>query len=209
MDLLDVKIKRAEIINLFSALFCQPEEEVTKSAKTYESLTALLEVVNSDCIPAVKKLKDSAAKYTIQELMVEYARLFIGPFKIPAPPYSSMYFPEKTLMSNVTLWVMEMYKQAGLNFDTNLKDLPDHVVVESQFLYYLLFNQVTEFKNGNLEISNRYNDLLHYFVNKHYRIWVPEFCNTIIENTSNSFYKALATCFEIFVRTWVVEGTSK
>lgn len=204
MALLETKIKRAEIINLFSALFCQPEEGVTKNAKTYESLTVLFESINSDCIPDVRKMHQSAEKYTIQELMVEYARMFIGPFKIPVPPYSSMYFQGKTLMSNVTLWVMEIYKQAGLNFDTNLKDLPDHVVVETQFLYYLLFNEVSEFKNGNKEDAERYNNLLHYFVNQHYRVWVPVFCNKIIENTDNSFYKALAGCFEKFVRTWAV-----
>jgi len=191
-------------MNLFSALFCQPDEGVTKNKNTYETLITLLEVVNSDCIPDVLKMQQSAEKYTIQELMVEYARLFIGPFKIPVPPYSSMYFQEKILMSNVTLWVMEMYKQAGLHFDTNLKDLPDHVVVETQFLYYLLFNQVNEFKNGNKDDAERYHELMQFFVNQHYRKWIPDFCNKIIENTNNSFYKALARCFEKFVRTWAV-----
>lgn len=205
MNLLDNKIKRAEITNLFSALFCQPDKGVTKNKITYETLINLLQEVNSDCVTDATKMQQSAEKYTIQELMVEYARLFIGPFKIPVPPYSSMYFPEKTLMSEVTMWVMEMYKQAGLNFDTTIKDLPDHVVVETQFLYYLLFNQVNDYKTGKKEDANRYNELMHYFVNKHYRVWVPEFCNKIIENTNNSFYKSLARCFEKFVRTWAIE----
>lgn len=190
-------------MNLFSALFCQPDEGVTKNERTYETLISLLDVVNTDCVAEALKMKHAAEKYTIQELMVEYARLFIGPFKIPVPPYSSMYFQEKTLMSEITMWVMEMYKQAGLNFDTNTKDLPDHIVVETQFLYYLLFNEVTELKNGNKDEAERHNELRYYFVNQHYRKRVPEFCNKIIENTANSFYKALARCFEKLVRTWV------
>jgi TorA maturation chaperone TorD len=208
MFLIETNIKRAEIINLFSALFCQPEEGVTKNKKTYETLISLLEVVNTDCVTDALKMQQSASKYSFQELIVEYARLFIGPFKIPVPPYSSMYFQEKTLMSEVTMWVMEMYKHAGLNFDTNTKDLPDHIVVETQFLYYLLFNLVNELKNGNIEDAKRYNDLMHYFVNQHYRKWVPEFCNKITDNTHNSFYQSLAECFEKFVRTWEVEELS-
>lgn len=201
----DYSFERAEILNLFSALFCQPEKEVVKNKMTYESLIGLLEKVQPDCLPGITHLQKVAQNYSDQDLLVEYARLFIGPFHIPAPPYSSMYFPEKTLMSNVTLWVMEMYKYAGLNFDKSTNDLPDHIVVETQFLYYLLFSITKELENQEHEKVERIYDLLQHFVESHFKIWVPAFCDSIIENTENGFYKNLSKCFKKFVSGWKLE----
>lgn len=201
-NFLNTKTNRAEILTIFSALFCQPEEEFVKSKKIYETLKSSLEVINPDCVGDVQKMQDSLKKYTTQDLLIEYARLFIGPFKIEVPPYSSIYFEEKTLMSNVTIWVLEYYQNAGLNFDKSVKDLPDHVTVETEFLYYLLFNEINAFKEDDLENAQRYRFLLEFFLEKHYKVWVPKFCQKIIENSQNEFYIELATCFKKFVNTW-------
>ena len=200
-DILNNETKRAEILNIFSALFCQPEEEFIKNEDTFNNLKTHLETINPDCISSVQKMQDSLKKYSTQDLLIEYARLFIGPFKIEVPPYSSLYLGEKTLMSNVTIWVLEYYKNAGLDFDKNVKDLPDHIAVETEFLYYLLFNEINELNAGNIENMRKFHDLLVYFINKHYRVWVPVFCNKIVEKTQNDFYRALAVCYEKFVRT--------
>lgn len=203
-DILLMETKRAEILNIFSALFCQPEEEITKNPEIYQVLKTGFEIIDPDCVKHVQKMIGYSEKYSLEELLVEYARLFVGPFKIMVPPYSSLYFGDKTLMSNVSIWVLEYYKQAGLNFDRNVKDLPDHIAVETEFLYYLLFNKIKEWEEGNYENMGKLHDLLVYFVNNHYRKWVPEFCNRVIEKTHNGFYKSMATCFEKFARTWVI-----
>lgn len=203
-DIINTETKRAAILNIFSALFCQPEEEFIKNKNIFNNLKTCFETINPDCISSVQKMQDSLKKYTSQDLLIEYARLFIGPFKIQVPPYSSLYFGEKTLMSNVTIWVLEYYQKAGLDFDKNVKDLPDHIAVETEFLYYLLFNEINELKLGNIENMRKFHDLQVHFINNHYRIWVPNFCKEIVEKSQNDFYKALAVCFEKFVRTWVI-----
>lgn len=203
-NFLNIETKRAEILNIFSALFCQPEEEFIKNSKVYDTLKSSFEIINPDCVSDVQKMQDSLTQYSTQDLLIEYARLFIGPFKIEVPPYSSLYFSERILMSNVTLWVLEYYKSAGLDFDKNVKDLPDHIAVETEFLYYLLFNEINELNAGNMENMRKFHELQSYFIKKHYSIWVPLFCKKTEENSKNTFYKTLATCFGKYVRTWVI-----
>lgn len=205
----DNETKRAEILNIFSALFCQPEEEFITNSKIYDVLESAFEQINPDCLIHVKNLKESTKKYNRQDLLIEYARLFIGPFKIEVPPYSSLYFDKKELMSDVTIWVASYYDNAGLKFDRNIKDLPDHVAVETEFIYYLLFNALNEFNEENEEKANRCISLLEYFLDKHYKIWVPKFCEQIVEKTNNEYYTALASCFELFVKTMDLQDLKK
>ena len=116
-----------------------------------------------------------------------------------APPYSSMYFEGSSLMSDETLWVINFYKKAGLKFDTNLKDAPDHISIETEFLYYLTYNEIKELKEENVEQANHYYSSRNEFYNNHYVKWVPQFCKKIEVGTSNYYYRAISICLNKFI----------
>ncbi|MFN2356106.1 MAG: molecular chaperone, partial [Desulfopila sp.] len=71
-----------------------------------------------------------------QDLLVEYARLFVGPFELLAPPYGSVYLETgRRLMGDSTIAVQHMYTNAGLTLD--VQEAPDHIALELEFMHYL------------------------------------------------------------------------
>lgn len=139
-DFIKFEKNNANIFNILTALFCQPDDKVVLNTDIFSKLDKSLRVVCGKDLSFYKEFRDAINKYTQIELLVEYSRLFFGPFKILVHPYSCMYFGGKSLMSSETLLVINFYKKMGLSFDESIKDAPDHVAIETEFMYYLIFN---------------------------------------------------------------------
>lgn len=192
--------EKANAFNIYTALLCQPEQEIAIKNEIFERLKSSLKIICPDCVENCDLLINSIKNYKPLELLVEYTRLFIGPFKILVQPYSCMYFGAKALMSDETLWVINFYEKMELEFENKkVKDAPDHIAVETEFLYYLTFNMLKEIENNNFEKAKFYYNGQSEFFNKHYKVWVFKFCDLIIENSKNDYYKNLAHCIKDFL----------
>lgn len=192
--------EKANAYNIFTALLCQPDKDVKTDIRIFEELKSSFKVICPDCTENLNLLIDNDKMYKPLELLVEYTRLFIGPFKILAHPYSCMYFGGKALMSDETVWVINFYEKMGLQVNQEkIKDSPDHIAVETEFLYYLTFNMLKEIENNNFEKAKFYYEGQSEFFNKHYKVWVFKFCDLIIENAKNDYYKNLAYCIKDFL----------
>lgn len=203
IDFISAEKAKATSFNLLTALLCQPTEELISNPKILETLKSSFEEGCPECVKNVEQMQLEIKKYSQLNLLVEYTRLFIGPFGTLVPPYSSLYFgSNKSLMSDETVWVINFYESAGLSYDLeSVKDAPDHVAVETEFMYYLIFNEIKEFEAGNLDQAHQLWNSQREFFLKHYKQWVPKFCKKITEQTTNDYYKALATCIAKFVTT--------
>jgi TorA maturation chaperone TorD len=190
---------RAGTFNVFTALLCQPEEDLIKSDEVFDTLESALNIVNPDCSKLVSRMQKAAKQNTAQELLIEYTRLFIGPFKTLAPPYSSLYFGSDTLMSDETVWVIDFYRKSGLKSDEKIKDVPDHIAIETEFMYWLIHNEVNALDAGNRDKSFSLWENQREFFNKHYKKWVPEFCAKVATETNTAYFKLLAECLNRFV----------
>lgn len=124
-----------------------------------------------------------------QKLMVEFARLFVGPFHVVAPPYGSYYLEEGKLMGESTVQVSKFYDSAGLAINDSFKDLPDHVVAELEFLIFLIFNEIKFLENSEIENYNVISNLKIDFFNRFFITWIYKFTSVIIDNTELEFYK--------------------
>lgn len=117
-------------------------------------------------------------------LAVEYTRLFINATpKVPCPPYESMY-RENVIMGDSTLDVMDRFRRAGLKVAGNFRDLPDHVAVELEFLYYLM-------NYGHIEEHAS-------FMKEHFSTWVSKFCEEVEKNDRIGFYRHAAKVLREF-----------
>lgn len=193
---------RATAFNVFSALLCQPEEDLITETSIFKTLSSAYEILDPDHIEYISEMEKALKKYSVKELLVEYSKLFIGPFKLVAPPYSAVYFGTgDTLMSDETLWVINFYNECGLQFDVKVKNMPDHIAVETEFLYYLVYNEIKELQSNHRKKSHNLWKHQSKFYNKHYRNWVPEFCEKVINGTENEYYKALSVCLNGFVNS--------
>jgi TorA maturation chaperone TorD len=185
---------RAVIFNRLTALLCQPEQGLIDNTDVFDSLKLALNIVHPDCVTLVEKMQETIKHYSAQELLVEYTKLFLGPFKTLAPPYSSLYFGGTELMNDETVWVMSCYKKAGLEFNRELNDVPDHVAVETEFMYYLVHHEIKALDAGNRESALAFWENQKEFFDRHYKKWVPQFCDKIATATGNEYYRTLSEC---------------
>lgn len=190
---------RSEIYQGLSALFCEPEDELLIEKQIFRSLRNALEVIQPGQVDLVDELSEKCSKYSNRELLVDYTKLFLGPFEAIAYPYSSMYYGDKGLMTGVTSWVGNFYRFAGLQFDFGIRDLPDHIVVELEFMYHLAFKEWEACSEQRKDEAAKYADLQKEFVLCHLSVWGAKMSDAIIESEKNEFYSALARLLKAFL----------
>lgn len=191
---------RGECFRLLAACFYPPQPDLWRQENLLGNLTHLLSVVCPAAAEYAHRMEVSAPRCSAETLMVEYARLFVGPQRVVAPPYGSVYLEEgRRVMGESTLEAQREYEEAGLHLDAAFKELPDHIAVEMEFAYYLTARAVDAAAAGNTNDATRHYSARERFLNQHLRRWVPPFCARIIEGTENDFYRPLAECLTAFV----------
>lgn len=119
-------------------------------------------------------------------LMVEYEfnRLFVGPMKLQAAPYSSVYNdPDPVLMGKGTQQVKEILNALGLNIENENQIPEDHISYEIELCLLLVDN--------SQQSDNQ--KLLHRFVTDHVNLWLPLFLEKIISNAKTQPIQLAAT----------------
>ena len=190
---------RANAYNLFSSLLCEPEPSLMQETAIFKNLENYLRKLLPETDIDFSLLYTQVASLSIQKFQVEYARLFIGPFKVPAPPYSSLYLGEDILMGDTTVWVKNFYRDTGLEFDTELRDLPDHAAVETEFIYYLIYNEFNNLDRGFTDEAKLFWDRQKTFTGQHYNLWIPKLCDKVIENTELDYFKIIFKYLKLLV----------
>jgi len=198
-DFIHVEQARATAFNMFTALLCQPEEDLLKTSDVFDTLERALDFVHPEASGRVGQMREAAKQSSVQDLLVEYARLFIGPFKTLAPPYSSLHLGHDTLMSDKTIWVVKCYQKSGFAFDGRIQDVPDHVAIETEFLYCLIHNEIGALDSGDEDGARRLWLNQQEFLDGHYQKWVPAFCEQVVSETNNEYFRVLSECLQEFV----------
>jgi putative dimethyl sulfoxide reductase chaperone len=124
----------------------------------------------------------------------EYQRLFIGPGPLIAPPWESYYRSrEQLLFEEWTYQIREQYHQFGLQYIKENNEPDDHLLLELEFMIFLADLSLQETKIGRIiELLTSQIHLLE----KHLTIWIPYFCERVIENTNSQFYLGAAMLLE-------------
>ncbi len=144
-------------------------------------------------VEAIKKNEDRTEEW-MEELALEFARLFIGPENPPAIPYASFYLSEThSLMTEETIEIRKQYLEAGVAVK-NLYRLPDdHIGIEMDFLYYLNKRLLELYEIGLDREAEHSLKIRNDFLKGHMVLWVPSFAHKITESTQEDFYKGAAS----------------
>jgi TorA maturation chaperone TorD len=195
------ELMRGECYRFLAACFYQPKKEMLVAEQLLPALTQNLLEVCPAAAPFSQRMMESLASYTEEELVVEYARLFVGPFGLKAPPYGSIYLDnDHTVMGPSTMETIGLYEQEGLARDEGFNELPDHIAVELEFMYYLSYRQVEALQKGDIVRAEVYRLKQEQFRSSFLAKWVPPFCAHIQEESDNGFYSALADCVTTFIQ---------
>jgi putative dimethyl sulfoxide reductase chaperone len=133
----------------------------------------------------------------IEALSVDYGALFLGPFKLLAPPYGSVYMEDATVMGDSTMNAKSLYSQEGL--DVSIKEPPDHICVELEFLAFLIRREADENAMGDPEAAAVYRRKQQSFLELHLGAWVAEFAERVEQQARTDFYRTLARLTHDFV----------
>ena len=194
-DFLPYETDRGDSYKILSACYYLPEQD------TLAKLARLKESLNSVCPEAVEHVSRMRDENDLAQLKVDYSRLFAGPFKLLAPPYGSVYLEGKRQVMGVsTINVRNRYQQAGLEISGEVKEAPDHIALELEFMYYLIFKEIDSLEKSDLDRARGYIRLQQQFLEIHLGAWVHEFALAVEKNATTGFYENLVGATRIIVQ---------
>jgi len=169
---------------LGSMYLCKPDRETLDSWRAL--LSEAVPDILSDLKDALEKI-DMASDSELEDLLWEYTRLFIGPYKLPCPPWESVYTsPKRLMMQEAYEEVRDYYNKAGLTVN-NQGIMADHIGAELNFLAVVLQKAHSDTKK-----EQYYRDLTRGFLDEHVIKWIPQFARDMEDAADLLFYKTLA-----------------
>ena len=109
-------------------------------------------------------------------------------------------------MQAPTLDVMALYDQAGFEIDAEFQELPDHVAVELEFLYVLLWRENEARAAGDAAALAATAAVKRAFLEQHLGPWLGPFVLAMRDGAQTAFYETLAQLTERFVRLAATES---
>lgn len=184
---------RADLARLLAASYYEPGEEFAEE-ELFNSLRVAASHIDPELGAVAQRLETAYVEVDRQELLIDYVRLFHGPPKALAQPYASVWLSmtTQTVMEDSTIAVLEFYREAGFDMAEDFRDLPDHVSVELECLYALLFREAQACRDGKPEVQQAATALRRRLLQDHLVRWLPQFADAVIAQTQTPFYRTLA-----------------
>lgn len=197
---IDRTLARMILFRFMCEAYSYPLEEFVNllmREETWRELSAALQAqgIQEDSVDGIRGFVSEYSEDTgklLQALQVEYTYLFINAVpRVPAPPYESVYSGERILMGEPVSQVLALYREAGLEMSKDLDILPDHVSIETEFMFYLIQQEemAGQSPDDDTEVwQQRQIDFLIQHLDK----WMPEFMNKTRTSARLPYYSHLA-----------------
>ena len=139
----------------------------------------------------------------LEDLAVEYARLFIGPDKHISPHESIHHQRDDgdwgAHWGGSTVDVKKFIETAGLEYKQQYFGMPDHVSVELEFMQEAAGREAQAIEEKDWEGALYCQKMEKKFICDHLIKWIPKFCDKIISQAEISFYGDLADVTKKFI----------
>jgi TorA maturation chaperone TorD len=180
--------QRADSYKFLSECYYLPDEELIQKVVNVAQTHLFFAELEDYVPPAVE----------LGSLRIDFTRLFVGPFKLLAPPYGSFYLENHGIMGESTVDIRNRYEEEAL--DVVINDAPDHIAMELEFMYYLVAKQAQAINEENLPGIQSYRKKQESFLCSHLASWLPDLAKNVQQNAQTEFYKKLAQLTEMFVQ---------
>jgi TorA maturation chaperone TorD len=190
---------RADIARLLAACFYEPGPEFAEE-RVFAALRDAAAGIDPELANAAERLGAAFIAEPLEELLIDYTRLFLGPVDTRAKPYGSVWLDDDApLMGDSTMAVLQHYEDGGFEVDEGFRDLPDHVAVELEFLYVLLFRLADASVRGDDVTLRGADTMRRRFLAEHLGAWIGPFATAVRGGAESAFYRELASLAERFV----------
>jgi TorA maturation chaperone TorD len=193
-------VARAKIYKSLAECYYLPGEATRRNARLLgRSLPAI-------CHPAAEAVERMEAAMLsdegLEDLAIDHARLFVGPFALLAPPYGSVYLEgERRLMGDSTLAVSACYQEVGLEVAAGFNETPDHISAELEFMHFLVVRELEALAGGDRDRARYFRQKQSSFLESHLAAWIPVFTRAVEEQAQTRFYQDLAAATRLFVES--------
>ena len=211
MDHLSMKEKavraasRSSLYGFIATLF---REEITierlHQLKTRDVIKTLFEPANQ-----FYDAFDKPEEQLIEDLAVEYARLFLGPAK-HISPHESIHHDNDggdwgTHWGKATVEVKKFIESAGLEYISEYTGMPDHISVELEFMQQATSREAQAWESNDSEGALYCLKMEKKFLDDHIMKWIPLFCYKVINEAELSFYREIANLTKSFLEIEINE----
>jgi putative dimethyl sulfoxide reductase chaperone len=191
---------REDLARFLAACYYEPDPAFAEE-RLFDSILAAATALGPALQEPARRVAEAFAQDDLQNLLLDYSRLFLGPTQPLASPYGSLWLSgEKRLMDATTAALLALYREAGFELSEEFRDLPDHVAVELEFLYTLLFFENQARRSGHTGELHRIQGLKARLLHEHLGAWVDRFAAAVAEGARTAFYRELAGLTASFVR---------
>lgn len=148
------------------------------------------------------------------ELKQDFAQLFVGPNRLPAPPWESVYRSKERLMfDKPTFQVRELYQQFGMQSPAPAMEPEDHFGIEMMFVAHLCQLGLAALENDQIDLLDATLAGLQTVFNAHINMWAADFLNDVRKSARTPYYQGLADlaagCIETSTALWTVEPATE
>ncbi len=138
----------------------------------------------------------------LEELAVEYTRLFLGPGP-HVHPYAGVYLSGEgaSLCGPEAVWARDFMEEAGFVIAPAQRDLPDHVGIELEFMHKMTEREAQALDRADLAEAASSQRIQKQFLEQHLGRWLPQFCDKAMERAVHPFYRELAGLAKSFLES--------
>ena len=139
---------------------------------------------------AILLMKESLAQDDATAIHEEFNRLFVGPYKLPAPPWASVYTdPEGVIFGNATLGVRQWMRDNLVRISLGNNEPEDQIGLEFSMLSWAISHDVSD-------------EGIRCFLEQHLLSWAPFFLNLFEQGAQNAWYVGVARLAAVTLADW-------
>jgi len=182
--------------NIYGFLAAVYRQELTSELYQQMKNNEFQEVLSSLGVKLNNGFFQNSEQELLENLAVEYTRLFVGPGKHISPHESVQHKKEGVqsgqLWGELTAAVKKIIESSGLEYTSEYTGMPDHISVELEFMQQVVRREAQAWGADDDETARLCLTNEKKFIDEHLCGWIPEFCEKVIEAAEMPFYREMA-----------------
>ena len=199
-DMAEMATARANVYGLLADVFREEPSEALLSKLGEPEFSGALLALNLSLDEIFER---SSPVQLVEDLALEFTRLFIGPGPHISPHESmhteARFGEQKSLWGTQTVEVKKFMEAAGMKVDDSFGGMPDHLSAEFEFMQELLLKEAEAWANEEHELGANIFKIEKRFYEEHLSQWVSNFCDSVIDATGHPFYKQFSEVTKGFI----------
>lgn len=197
-DLLTTLIGHELAYSFLSRAFYAPPDKALIDTLAAEALFDAwpLETTQPEAAAGLTLLRQFCSAWSaagLEALQNDYRRLFVGPDRLLAPPWESVYrSPDHLLFDMHTIQVRLIYQHFGMPIPQLYAEPDDHLGLELRFIAHLCAFGLSGLEEQAPERVEAATAGIRHFMSAHLSRWAPDCLNRVIENARTDYYRGCA-----------------